>query len=143
MQRQQRPHRRCLAQDQQRQAGEAGEEQHDDEGGVHAKALLVHQHRIALPSFRQEPDRSHQQPDAAERAEHHWRIPPGIRRFAREEVVVQRRHACGREAQQEAVEREMVKQLSPVGRAVVLVEAADAAAVEITQLTGIADRLPN
>ena len=35
----------------------------------------------------------------------------------------------------------MVIELAAVGRAVVLVEAADAAAVEIAQLAGVADRL--
>ena len=35
-----------------------------------------------------------------------------------------------------------MKNLAPVGRAIILIEAADATAIEIAQLAGIADRLP-
>ena len=56
--------------------------------------------------------------------------------------MVKCRHAgCGK-AQQKSVESEVVIDLAAVGRALVLVEAADAATVEIAQVPGIPDRLP-
>ncbi|OIQ64431.1 hypothetical protein GALL_540180 [mine drainage metagenome] len=53
MQRQQGAHRWRIAPEQERDAGDAGQKQHDDEGDVHAGAFLVDQRRIALEFFRE------------------------------------------------------------------------------------------
>src|SRR5207302_8666475 len=85
--------------------------------------------------------RPDQHPDAADRAEHHRQIPQRVRRLASQQIVIERRDASGGEAQRKAVESEMMIELATIGRAVVLVEAAGATAVEITQLAGIANGL--
>ena len=56
--------------------------------------------------------------------------------------MIQRGDGGRGEAQHESVEGEVMIELAPIIRALVLVEAADAAAVEIAQLAGVAKCLP-
>ncbi len=57
--------------------------------------------------------------------------------------MIRRRHRGRGEAQPKAVEGQMMIDLAQVARPLVLVDAADAAAVEIAQLSGVLDRLPD
>ena len=59
-----------------------------------------------------------------------------------QKVVIRRRHRGRGEAQPKTVEGQMVIDPAQVARPLVLVDAADAAAVEIAQLSGVLDRLP-
>src|SRR5258708_20473547 len=56
--------------------------------------------------------------------------------------MIERRHTCRGEAQRKAVEGQMMIDLAPVARPLVLVDAADPAAIEIAQLSGVLHRLP-
>src|SRR6202021_4150560 len=67
---------------------------------------------------------------------------PRIRRLAREQIMIERRDDSGSEAQQEAVERQMMIDLAPVARPLVFIDAADTAAIEIAQAACILHRLP-
>src|SRR5258708_8799911 len=78
MHRQQRPHRRRIAPQQQCHAGKTRQEQHENERDIHAGAFLIDQLRIALPSFLKQAGGSHQKSDAAKRAPHHPPVPPPI-----------------------------------------------------------------
>ena len=142
MQRQQRAHRRRRAQKQQRHARKTGQEQHHDEGDIHAEPGAVDQIRIALVFFHQQPGGPDQQSDAADRAQHHRQVPPRIRRLHPQQIMIQRRDRGRGETQPKTVERQVMIDLAPVVRPLVLVDAADPAAVEIAQLTGVLHRLP-
>src|SRR5215470_14121955 len=56
--------------------------------------------------------------------------------------MVERCHAGRREAEQEAVERLVMIEAAPIVRPFIVIVAADAAAIEITQAPSVADRLP-
>ena len=86
--------------------------------------------------------RSTEDSHAADGAEHDRQIPPRIRRLASKQIVIERRHACGGEAEREAVERQVLIEFAAVVRAFVVIVAADAATIEIAQARGIAMPAP-
>ena len=110
-----------------------------DEGDVHAG-------RAARPAA---PDRAAISRRAGRPARSSRPMPPsvpsttgrsyqGYGASPAEGVVVERRDRGRGEAEQEAVEGEVVIEPAPVRRALVLVVAADAAAIEVAQLAGVA-----
>ena len=110
----QQRHGGLAAQRQQEQAGGARHEQHEDERLV--EPVL---RRIARAPDRgcrrsaNSPSRADQQSDAAERAEHDRETTVAVRRAPAENDVIEGRDARGREAQREAVHRQMVKAAAP------------------------------
>src|SRR6185437_11315388 len=81
---------------------------------------------------------AHDEPDAAERAQHDRQAQERIRRLPPEAVVIQGCDASRGEAQQETVERKMVEAAAREGRLRIRIGAAVAAAVEIAERERIA-----
>src|SRR3954470_16327699 len=139
---QQDAHGRCRAEDKEQQAGQAGHEQHGNEGHIHAEPHLILNDAVPLALGEQETDRSDQQAQPAQYAENDGKVVPEIRRFTADDVVIEGRYRGRGKAEHEAVEGQVMIDPAVISRTFVLVHATDAAAVQVAQTSGILHRLP-
>src|SRR5215467_8834634 len=95
-----RAHRSRGPEDQERQAGKARQEQHGDEGRIHAEKLRVAQRRLA-------PELAAEETDAPANSEQNRKVVPRIGRRPAERMI-DRRDARGCKAGEETVERKMM-----------------------------------
>ena len=89
--------------------GGAGEEQQGDEAQVHGLLRDVAMLRMPAPVEPPQAGGADEQADATDHAKHFGQAGQLVRRDPAEHVVVDRGHAGGREAEQEAVEGEVVE----------------------------------
>ena len=140
MNRKQRPHRRGLAQDEQKQSRQAHEKQQHEERHVHSGLTVAGQCRIAPFLEPEQTRRPDQQSDAAQRAQHNGQTPEQIWRGPAQHIVINGRDARGGEARHEAVERQVMKPPARIRRLVVGIGTAITAATEINEPCRIVDR---
>src|SRR5262249_17770864 len=102
-------HGHAVAQREEDEAGRTGEQQQPRERRVETALRLIEEHGVVLPLEEQQTRGTDQEAKAAQRSEDHYWMRERIGRGQSESVVIDRPEARGSEAQQEAVEREVMK----------------------------------